>query len=187
MLQHKGTVTLETERLILRKFVMDDAEAMFNNWTNDEEVAKYMRWNAHKTVDETKKVLQSRMEKYNSPSTYHWAIVLKDTGILVGNIVLISANEHDMCGEAAYCLSRAYWGRGIVTEALKAVLNFGLLEVGFNRIEAYHSVNNIGSGRVMQNAGMKYEGRMRQKYRSHVGLEDSDMYAILREDLLDAE
>ena len=92
-----------------------------------------------------------------------------------------------MCGEAAYCLSRQYWGRGIVTEALRAVLNFGLLEVGFNRIEAYHAVNNIGSGKVMQNAGMKYEGRMRKKYRSHMGFEDSDLYAILKEDLLDAE
>lgn len=187
MLKHKGTVEIQTDRLILRKFTMDDAEAMFNNWTNDEEVARYMRWDAHKSIEETKKVLQGRIEKYKNPSTYHWAIVLKDTGILVGNIVLICANEHDMCGEAAYCLGREYWGRGIVTEALKAVLNFGLLEVGFNRIEAFHSVNNIGSGKVMRNAGMKYEGRMRQKYRSHMGFEDSDMYAILREDLLKAE
>lgn len=187
MLQHKGTVTLESERLILRRFTMDDAEAMFKNWAKDEEVAKYMRWSAHKDVSETKNVLQNRLERYNNLSTYHWAIALKGTDAPIGNIVLICANENDRCGETAYCLSRQYWGQGIITEALKAVLHFGLLEVGFNRIEAYHAVNNIGSGRVMRNAGMKYEGRMRQKYLSHVGFEDSDLYAILREDLLNAK
>lgn len=183
MLKHKGTVTLESDRLVLRKFTMADAEAMFNTWTNDPEVAQYMRWNAHKDIDETKSVLENRMERYSSLSTYHWAIVLKDTDKLVGNIALICANENDMCGEVAYCIGRDYWGRGIIAEALKKVLYFGLLEVGFNRIEAYHAVNNAASGKVMEKAGMKYEGRMRQKYRSRLGFEDSNMYAILREDL----
>lgn len=183
MLQHKGTITFETERLILRRFTMDDAEAMFNNWANDEGVARYMRWDAHKCVEETRKVLQKRIEKYQSTSTYHWAIVLKDADMPIGNIVLMCSNEHDMCGEVAYCLGKRYWGQGIVSEALKTVLEFGLTQVNFNRIEAYHSINNIASGKVMKNAGMKYEGRMRQKYLSHVGFEDCDMYAILREDL----
>ncbi len=183
MLQHKGTVILESERLILRKFTLDDAEAMYNNWACDAEVAKYMRWTAHKSIDETRNVLLNRIEKYNSLSTYHWAIVLKGTDTPIGNIVLICANEYDRCGEVAYCLGRQYWGQGIISEALKTVLRFGLTAVNFNRIEAYHSVNNMASGKVMRNAGMQYEGRMRQKYLSHVGFEDSDMYAILHEDL----
>jgi ribosomal-protein-alanine N-acetyltransferase len=183
VLQHKGTVILETERLILRKFTLDDADAMFSNWASDPEVAKYMRWDAHKNIDETKNVLLKRIERYSSLSTYHWAIVLKDADMLIGNIVIMISNEYDMCGEAAYCIGRQYWSQGVITEALKAVLKFGLTEVSFNRIEAYHSVNNIASGKVMKNAGMKYEGRMRKKYLSHVGFEDSDMYAILREDL----
>lgn len=185
MLQHKGTVTLESERLVLRRFTMDDAEAMFNNWACDAEVAKYMRWNAHKNIDETKNVLLNRVGMYSSLSTYHWAIVLKGIDIPIGNIVLISSNEYDMCAEVAYCLGRQYWGQGIVTEALITVLIFGLKEVNFNRIEAYHAVRNVASGKVMKNAGMKYEGRMRKKYLSHVGFEDSDLYAILREDLID--
>jgi ribosomal-protein-alanine N-acetyltransferase len=157
---------------------------MFNNWASDEEVAKYMRWNAHKNIDETKKVLQNRIERCSSLNTYHWAIVLKGTDLPIGNIVLISSNEYDMCAEVAYCLGRQYWGQGIITEALKTVIKFGLLEVNYNRIEAFHAINNIASGKVMKNAGMKYEGRMRKKYLSHVGFEDSDLYAILREDLL---
>ncbi|MBZ9687336.1 GNAT family N-acetyltransferase [Clostridium estertheticum] len=183
MLNHKGTVTLETARLILRKFVFEDAENMFANWSNDAEVAKYMRWNEHNDINETKKNLRNRIEKYQEPSTYYWAIIMKTTNNPIGNIALITSSEYDMCADVAYCIGRGYWGQGIATEALKRVLEFGLAVVNFNRIEAYHSVNNIASGRAMQKAGMKYEGRMRQKYRSHVGFEDSDLYAILKEDL----
>jgi ribosomal-protein-alanine N-acetyltransferase len=183
MLQHKGTVILESERLILRRFTMDDSEAMFNNWASDEEVAKYMRWTAHKNIVETENVLQGRIERYDELSTYHWVIVLKSTDIPIGNIALIISSEYDLCAEVAYCLGRLYWGKGIVTEALTTVLKFGLLEVNLNRIEAYHAVNNAASGKVMRKAGMRYEGRMRKKYLSHVGFEDSDLYAILKEDL----
>ena len=184
MLIHKGTVMLETNRLILRKFEISDAEAMFNNWASDAEVAKYMRWNAHKNINETKEVLLNRIERYSNLNTYHWAITLKSTDIPIGNIALMSSNEYDMCAEVAYCLGRQYWGQGIITEALIAVLKFGLIEVNFNRIEAYHAISNMTSGKVMQKAGMKFEGRMRQKYRSHIGFEDSDMYAVVKEDLL---
>lgn len=92
--------------------------------------------------------------------------------------------EHDLCGCIAYTLSRDYWGQGIVSEALSRVIEYGFKEVNFRRIEAYHSINNIGSGRVMQKCGMKFEGRMRKKYKSHVGYEDSDLYAILKEDII---
>ncbi len=186
MLHHKGTITLESERLMLRRFTLDDAEAMFNNWAKDSEVAKYMRWKAHENIEESKAVLLNRIERCSNLNTYHWAIVLKGTDLPIGNIVLLCANEYDMCGEVAYCLGRQYWGQGIITEALIAVLKFGLLEVGFNRIEAYHAVNNGASGKVMRNAGMKYEGRMRKKYLSHMGFEDSDLYAILREDIINS-
>lgn len=183
MLNHKGTVILRTERLILRKFVIQDAEEMFANWSNDAKVAKYMRWNAHLNIDETRKNLHIRINKYQEPNTYYWAITLKSINKPIGNIALISSNEYDSCADVAYCIGRSFWGQGIAAEALARVLEFGLTEVNFNRIEAYHSVNNIASGRAMQKAGMKYEGRMRQKYRSHVGFEDCDLYAILKEDL----
>lgn len=73
--------------------------------------------------------------------------------------------------------------QGIASEALKSVLKFAFKTVGFNRLESYHSVNNPASGEVMQNAGMKLEGLARQKYRSNIGFEDCNMYAILKEDL----
>lgn len=183
MLTHCGTVELKTERLILRRFEIEDAAQMFNNWSSDEQVARYMRWGAHKDINDTKTVLIKRIEKYNDIKTYLWAITLKETNEPIGSIGLICSNEYDMCAKVAYCLGRSYWGKGIAAEALREVIRFGFLKVNLNRIEAYHSINNYASGKVMQKAGMKFEGRLRQKYRSHNGFQDCDMYAILRDDL----
>jgi len=91
-------------------------------------------------------------------------------------------NETDLCGDFGYSISRKYWGQGIATEALKAVLKLAFETVGFNRIESYHSTKNPASGKVMQKAGMKFEGLARQKYKSNVGFEDSNLYSILKED-----
>lgn len=186
MLIHKGTVTLTTERLILRRFTIEDDISMFNNWANDDDVAKYMRWDAHKDISETRDVLSKRIEKYSDLKTYIWAIVLKSIDEPIGSIGLMILNEYDMCADAAYCIGKSYWGNGYAAEALREVIRFGLLEINFNRIEAYHSINNMASGKVMQNAGMQFEGRMRQKYKSHYGFEDSDMYAVLKQDLIQA-
>jgi ribosomal-protein-alanine N-acetyltransferase len=182
-LNHKGTVELQTERLLLRRFTLGDAGDMFANWASDPEVARFMRWDAHQDAGETKEILQGWIKRYESPDTYYWAVILKDYGRPVGTICLYVDSEYDSVGGVAYCLGRQWWGQGITAEALERILRFGLLEVGLNRIEAFHSVRNPGSGRVMQKAGMKYEGRSRQKYRSHDGYEDCDLYAILKEDL----
>lgn len=183
MYNHQGTVTLETDRLILRRFKLGDAEAMFNTWTNDEEVVKYMRWDTHKSAQESEDVLSDWVINYEKADYYHWGITIKATNELIGSIGMFCVNAVDMCYEAGYCIGRAYWNKGYTTEALSAIIKFGLLNVGINRIEAYHSIFNPASGQVMQKCGMKYEGRLRQKYKSNRGFEDADLYAVVRGDL----
>lgn len=183
MNNHQGTITLETNRLILRRFSSCDAESMFNNWSNDEEVAKYMRWDAHKCVEDTKKIISTWVNSYERNDFYLWVVTLKETKDLIGSIGMFCVNPNDMCYEVAYSTGKRYWNMGYTSEALKFVIDFGLMKVGANRIEAYHSVNNPASGKIMKKCGMKYEGRARQKYKSHVGFEDCDMYAILKDDL----
>ena len=182
MLEHKGTVTIETDRLILRRFAKDDASCMFNNWANDIDVCKYMRWTPHKSEEESRQILTGWLDSYNKETFYQWAITLKKMNVPVGAISLSVVNEFDNCGEVGYCIGKKYWGQGIVTEALKAVLGFAFTAIGFNRIEACHSAKNAASGRVMQKAGMTFEGMARQKYRSISGYEDSNMYSIIKED-----
>ena len=81
-----------------------------------------------------------------------------------------------------YCMGRTHWGKGIMTEALTALIDFFFTEVGVNRIEADHDPNNPASGRVMEKSGMIYEGTLRQAGRSNQGIIDVSRWAILRQD-----
>lgn len=182
-MEHKGTVPLQTGRLRLRRFTLSDVQDAYTNWLSDPDVAFYMRWDAHKDMKQTEEMLSKIISDYEKPNYYRWAITLGAGGEVIGVIGFHIDNESDMVADIAYALGKAYWGRGIVTEALREVLRFGLSDVGLNRIEAYHAVKNPASGKVMKKSGMTYEGRLRQKYKSHAGFEDCDLYAILRSDL----
>lgn len=182
MLNHKGTISIETQRLILRCFTIHDADSMFNNWASDNEVCRYMRWPQHKNIEETKMIISDWLDSYNKLSFYQWAITLEGNDEPIGAIGLFVVNENDLCGDVGYCIGKKYWGQGIITEALKAILDFAFETIGFNRIETYHSINNPASGRVMQKSGMTFEGLAKQKYKSISGFEDSKMYSILKED-----
>ncbi|MBF4691982.1 GNAT family N-acetyltransferase [Fusibacter ferrireducens] len=181
MIKNQGTVELETNRIILRRFTMEDADAMFNNWASDEEISRYMRWPFHRQVAETKQIINSWLELYKRENFYLWGIVLKETNTLVGSINLFAVNEFDACGDVGYCIGRAFWGKGIASHALQAVIEYAFNTIGFNRIESYHAIQNPASGKVMSNVGMQFEGSAKQKYRSNQGYEDCNMYAIIKE------
>ena len=88
MLKHRGTQTIETSRLILRKAKMEDAEAMFRNWANDPEVTKYLTWPPHDDVEVTKSVIANWVESYSKDDYYHWMIVLKETDTPIGSLLV---------------------------------------------------------------------------------------------------
>ena len=180
-LNHVGTRTLKTTRLVLRPFCLSDAQAMFDNWASDSDVTKFMMWPTHKSVEVTQNILESWMPLYEKPDYYHWVITLDS--VPIGTVGLFILNEKAGVGDLGYCLSKKWWKHGIMSEAVQAVIDFAFETVGFERIEAHHSVDNPGSGGVMKKCGMLYEGHMRKKYLSTRGVfEDCDLYAILKED-----
>lgn len=184
MLNHKRTVNISTERLLLRRFKTDDAEKMHNNWANDSEVCKYLKWQPHKDVNETKTILNKWIESYKKIYNYHWAITVKESYEIVGSISIFVDDEDSVNCGLGYCIGKNYWGNGIMTEVLKAVLKFAFMEVGFNKIEAYHSSRNQASGRVMQKSFMLFDGLIKNKYKSNSGIEDSYCYSIEKMDYL---
>ena len=185
MRSHKGTSTLETPRLILRRFAANDVEAMFENWANDPEVTKFLTWAPHGKVENTQELLKMWHDQYESPDYYNWAIELRDFGEPIGSIGVVDSSVTDMRCEVGYCISKAYWGQGIVSEALAEVIRFLFTEVGFNRIQAKHDVNNPASGRVMAKNGMQCEGVLRAfSYQKHLGFCDLALNAILKSDFL---
>lgn len=182
-MQHRGTKTLETNRLILRKFQIDDAQQMFQNWASDAEVTKFLTWPPHPNVDCTRGLLADWINRYSESFYYNWVIEWKESGEIIGNISVVKLDERIEAAEIGYCMSKAWWGQGIMPEALRTVIDYLLVEVGFNRVVARHDKNNPKSGRVMQKAGMKYEGTLRASGKNNQGIYDRVHYSILRDDL----
>lgn len=183
MLTHKGTNTIETERLILRKFKIEDAEGMYNSWGTDKEVTKFLSWKPHENVEFTKNLLNNWIAAYEIDSTYNWVIEIKDEKKVIGNISTVRMNKSNLSCEIGYCISSKYWNKGITTEAMRAVIDYFFREVGFNRIKALYDTNNQASGKVMAKSNMKYEGTFRQAgVRGDKEFYDLAQYAILRED-----
>ena len=162
---------------------MADAEPMFRNWASDDEVTKHLTWPTHESVEITRMVLSDWTSHYPEPDFYNWAITLKENGDEpIGNISVVRINPATDCAAMGYAMSRAHWRKGIMPEALKALVDFLFDEVGFNRIEAEHDVNNPASGKVMEKAGLRYEGTLRQSGRSNQGIIDVVWRAILKQD-----
>ena len=154
-----GTQRIETDRLILRRYVIEDADAMYKNWASDSEVTKFLTWQPHSSVDVSRSIIEDWLKEYSDEKYYHWAIVLKDNGNEpIGGISAVQMNEDISMVHIGYCLGRAWWRRGIMSEALKAVMDFMFDTVEVNRVESRHDPMNPNSGKVMQKCGMKYCG-----------------------------
>lgn len=153
-MSNRGTVVLETERLVLKRFTLDDAEEVFNNWTSDDEVSKYVRWSTHKSIEDTNQYLETVMEKYENDG-YEWALSLKDTGELIGAMVAF-VNPEDNRYELGYNIARKHWRKGYTTEALKRVMEYLVNDVGIRKFRCAHATLNPASGAVMQKVGFKY-------------------------------
>lgn len=177
-----GTQTIETDRLILRRFTIDDAEDMYNNWASDPEVTKFLTWPTHSSVDVSRYVLNDWVSHYEEGDFFNWAMELKENGQVIGNISVVEVKERAEAADMGYCMGRAYWGRGLMPEALKAVMDYLFDVVGLNRVAACHDVNNPKSGRVMDKAGMKREGILRGAGRNNQGICDEVWHSMIRSD-----
>ncbi|MDE6442062.1 MAG: GNAT family N-acetyltransferase [Clostridia bacterium] len=185
-MQHLGTKILHTKRLTLRPFTVDDAEEMYKNWASDPEVTKYVTWPPHASVEDTRTLLNIWVEETKKPENYNWAIVYHDGAkdILIGNISFVRVKDYDERATIGYCMSKKYWGKGIMTEAFSEVLRYSFEELGLYRVDGEHVAQNIGSGRVMEKCGLKYEGTLRSHFRLLSTGERADIIirAILRDD-----
>lgn len=183
LMKHCGTQKLESERLILRQFVIDDAAAMYKNWTSDDEVTKYLMWPTHTSVDVSRAVLTDWVSSYSDEKYYQWAIVLKENGDEpIGSISAVHMNEDISMVHIGYCIGKTWWHKGTTSEALKTVMGFFFDKVEVNRIESRHDPRNPNSGKVMEKCGMKHEGTMRSADRNNQGICDACHYGMLRSD-----
>lgn len=179
-MEHLGTKTLTTDRLILRRYELADAAAMYENWASDPLVTEYLTWPCHDSVKTTEGILSDWIREYQNTGFYNWAIVLKEEGPNpIGNISVVKSDDTVKMAQIGYCIGQKWWNKGIVSEALQAVIHYLFTEVKVNRIEARHDPNNPGSGKVMLKCGLQYEGTLREADCNNQGICDCAMYAIL--------
>lgn len=176
--------TIETERLILRKFKLSDAEDMFKNYCGREKVTEFVSFDTYKSVHDAVEYLTNKvLPEYDEEHKYRWAIELKETHEVIGSIDCVGKTHIERkCAEIGYVLGDQFWGKCIMPEAGKAVIAY-LFDEGYVRIEAVHDINNPKSGRVMQKIGMVHEGTMK-KARCHkkcgeLTFIDCELYAII--------
>ncbi len=144
---------LETKRLRLRYINENDVETAFNAWTSDPEVTKYLTWNAHASIDETKYIFDIWIKEYEDPDTYRWGIERKEDNALMGMIDVVRVE--DGAPVIGYCTAKMYWGNGYMTEALGAVVE-ELFDNGIDTIKISAVDENIGSNRVIEKCGFRF-------------------------------
>ena len=169
---------ITTARLVLRRMTLDDAEAVFA-YARDPEVARYTSWAAHRSIDDAREFLASIVASYDRGDSANWALELREERRLVGTIGLSVRVEH-RAAEVGYALARAYWGRGLATEALGALLDVAFGTVGLHRVIARCRPENVGSWKVMRKLGMSFEGIAREAFYAKGEFVDLMVWSILR-------
>ena len=177
-MKHLGTRELQTERLLLRRIREEDAEELFLGFVNQKEFLYY----AHKeerTLEEEKASLVGISEKYENERYYNWLITLKESGKIIGQIIL-QVNEYNDSVEFSYAIDKRYTGRNYMTEALERVKAFSLEELEVNRFQGGCCVENTASRRVMEKCGLTCEGMLRKYLKLCDGYHDMYMLAVVR-------
>ena len=172
---------LRTERLLLRPFTLDDVGDVLE-YTNDPEWARYQV--NIPPVPYTRKNAEALVAMFSDPQNWEklqiFAIVFK--GKVIGEIGLNQRDEdrRNERAELTYSLSRQHWGKGLMTEAARAIMNWAFQTYSFNRLFAYCDPRNVRSRRVLEKLGMKHEGQLRSHLKWNGEFRDQLYYGILR-------
>jgi ribosomal-protein-alanine N-acetyltransferase len=144
--------SFETPRLRLRAARLEDAEAIFNEYAQDPSVAKYVVWKPHQSIVETRAFLRYCEDQRRAGRIFPYVVLKKDDDRLIGMVEIGSD------GGLGYVLSQAHWGRGYMTEAVKVLVEWAMAQDEMKKIHATCDVDNPASARVMEKAGLKFEG-----------------------------
>lgn len=172
---------LETKRLILRKMTLADAQDIFE-YASDPEETKYAEWHYHKSIEDSISFLKSVIQKYENKEVSEWGIILKENNKFIGTCAYLWWQPAHNRAEIGYALSRKYWGKGLMTEAIKEVIKFGFEQMQLNRIEGRCIVENFASQRVLEKVGMKFEGILREQLLVKGVYRNIKLYSILRKE-----
>lgn len=157
----KKMPTICTERLTLRKMAVSDSADMYD-YSRRSVVTKYLLWTEHESESQTYNFLSDVCDWYKRGAYFDWAVTLTDSGKMIGTCGFTSFDFENARAEVGYVINPDFWGKGMATEAVSAVIEFAFKEIGANRVEAHFIEGNNASLRVMEKCGMSFEGYLRQ-------------------------
>lgn len=149
----------ETARLLAKPAVIGDADVLFEHYASDPQVAKYMTWTPHRSVDETKTFLTRCERVWSEGTAFPWVLRLRQDGSLVGVLeIRVGASAVDI----GYALVRRCWRQGFMSEAVTAVIEWAFAQPAIYRVWATCDSENVASARLLERVGMEREGRLRR-------------------------
>ncbi|HEV7782222.1 MAG TPA: GNAT family N-acetyltransferase [Chitinophagaceae bacterium] len=171
---------LHTQRLLLREMVQKDAPELFF-LRSDEKVLQFIGREPAKTITEVEEFIQKIHAAQVANESILWAIALKDEpATLIGSICYWRVQPENYRAEIGYNLHPDHWGRGIITEAINKVVDYGFTEMKLHSIEARTSPENIGSGAALEKAGFVKEGHLKEEFFFGGKFFDSVIYSRLQ-------
>lgn len=173
--------TIETNQLILRKIEPEDATNLFE-FLSDIAVNQYMINNPYENIVQVQRLINGMQQCFESKQKIRWGIAKKGINKIIGYCGYHAFNELNLTGEINFCLSKAHWGQGIMTEAIGAMVHFGFEKLQLNRIEAKVMPQNTSSFKVLEKAGFQKEGLIRQGLLKNHTFHDLCLYSILKND-----
>ncbi len=157
----KHIPTIYTSRLTLRRMYPSDYRDMYE-YACLPQVTEYLLWCPHVDPDQTYHYLQALQGSYKKGEFYDWAVVLTETGKMIGTCGYTTFDHENGRAEVGYVFNPRYWGYGFASEAVSAAMEFAFRELDINRIEAHYIEGNHRSRRVMETCDMTFEGMLRQ-------------------------
>ncbi len=164
MLNHIGTQTIETERLLLRRFAYTDDDAMLKYWIADEKIQSMYSEPVYSTKDAVKELLDSYISSYERMNYYRWAIIDREIGACIGQIAFFLVDSKNHFAEIEYCIGSDFQCRGYATEATKAIIKYGFEQIHLHKIQICTKTINKPSKRVIEKCGFTYEGTLRDYF-----------------------
>jgi ribosomal-protein-alanine N-acetyltransferase len=155
----RAPAVLDTPRLRLRAPVQDDAASIFASYAQDAEVSRYTTWSPHTSVDVTRTWLEECAAGWRMGTAFSWLISLDDGARTAG---MVELRRVGLRLELGYVLAQPYWGRGLMTEAAGAVVNWAVAQPQVYRVWATVDLENRASQRVLEKVGMTREGVLRR-------------------------
>lgn len=184
MLNHIGTQTIETQRLILRPFTYKDNEAMLNYWIADEKVQSMYSEPIYTTKEAVRELLDKYISSYEKNDYYRWAVILKENNECIGQIAFFLVDSKNNFAEIEYCIGTEFQCRGLATEATKAIIDFGFKKINLHKIQICHKSINIPSKRVIEKCGFHFEGKLRDYFCMDGKYVDRLYYSILENEYI---